>query len=55
MRTIKTVLISLLLLAAFSVSAKAQAVYGSISGLIEMIIVGAIVGAIYKPGSARKP
>jgi hypothetical protein len=30
-------------------------VYGSISGLIEMIIVGAIVGAIYKPGSARKP
>ncbi len=24
-------------------------VYGSVSGLIEMIIVGAIVGAIYKP------
>ena len=24
-------------------------VYGSISGLIEMIIVGAVVGAIYKP------
>jgi len=30
-------------------------VYGSISGLIEMVIVGAIVGAIYKPGSARTP
>ena len=30
-------------------------VYGSISGLIEMIIVGAIVGAIYKPASARTP
>lgn len=28
-------------------------IYGSISGLIEMIIVGAIVGAIYKPASAR--
>ena len=28
-------------------------VYGSISGLIEMIIVGAIVGAIYKPAAAR--
>jgi hypothetical protein len=28
-------------------------VYGSISGLIEMIIVGAIVGAIYKPATAR--
>jgi hypothetical protein len=28
-------------------------VYGSISGLIEMIIVGAIVGAIYKPAPAR--
>ena len=27
--------------------------YGSIGGLIEMIIVGAIVGAIYKPASAR--
>ena len=24
-------------------------VYGSVSGLIEMIIVGAVVGAIYKP------
>jgi hypothetical protein len=24
-------------------------VYGSINGLIEMIIAGAIVGAIYKP------
>ncbi len=30
-------------------------VYGSISGLIEMVIVGAIVGAIYKPASARTP
>src|SRR5438874_4825361 len=28
-------------------------VYGCISGLIEMIIVGAIVGAIYKPAAAR--
>jgi len=28
-------------------------VYGSISGLIEMVIVGAIVGAIYKPAGAR--
>jgi len=28
-------------------------VYGSIGGLIEMIIVGAIVGAIYKPAAAR--
>jgi hypothetical protein len=27
--------------------------YGSASGLIEMIIVGAIVGAIYKPAPAR--
>jgi hypothetical protein len=27
--------------------------YGSASGLIEMIIVGAIVGAIYKPSTAR--
>jgi hypothetical protein len=27
--------------------------YGSISGVIEMIIVGAIVGAIYKPATAR--
>jgi hypothetical protein len=26
-------------------------IYGSVSGLIEMIIVGAIVGAIYKPAS----
>lgn len=30
-------------------------VYGSVSGLIEMTIVGAIVGAIYKPASARAP
>jgi hypothetical protein len=30
-------------------------VYGSVSGLIEMVIVGAIVGAIYKPASARMP
>src|ERR1700758_3792471 len=30
-------------------------VYGSIGGVIEMIIVGAIVGAIYKPASARTP
>ena len=29
--------------------------YGSVSGLIEMIIVGAIVGAIYKPAPARTP
>src|SRR6059036_435932 len=28
-------------------------VYGSIGGLIEMVIVGAIVGAIYKPAAAR--
>jgi len=27
--------------------------YGSISGLVEMIIIGAIVGAIYKPSSAK--
>src|ERR1700745_1338580 len=27
--------------------------YGSIGGLIEMVIVGAIVGAIYTPASAR--
>lgn len=27
--------------------------YGSVSGLIEMIIVGAIVGAIYKPPSGK--
>jgi hypothetical protein len=30
-------------------------VYGSLSGLIEMVIVGAIVGAIYKPAPARTP
>jgi hypothetical protein len=29
--------------------------YGSVSGLIEMIVVGAIVGAIYKPQPARTP
>jgi len=29
--------------------------YGSAGGLIEMIIVGAIVGAIYKPAPARTP
>jgi hypothetical protein len=29
--------------------------YGSMSGLIEMIIVGAMVGAIYKPAAARIP
>jgi hypothetical protein len=28
-------------------------IYGSVSGLIEMIIVGAIVGAIYKPAAAK--
>jgi hypothetical protein len=28
--------------------------YGSISGIIEMVIVGAMVGAIYKPASARE-
>src|SRR5215475_14642993 len=28
-------------------------VYGSIGGLIEMIIVGAMVGAIYKPAPSR--
>ena len=27
-------------------------VYGSLSGLVEMIIIGAIVGAIYKPRTA---
>ena len=27
--------------------------YGSIAGIIEMIIVGAMVGAIYKPAPAR--
>ena len=30
-------------------------VYGSIGGVIEMVIVGAMVGAIYKPASARQP
>ena len=30
-------------------------VYGSMSGLIEMIFVGVIVGAIYKPAPARTP
>ena len=30
-------------------------VYGSIGGLVEMIIVGALVGAIYKPAAARTP
>jgi hypothetical protein len=30
-------------------------VYGSASGLIEMVIVGAIVGTIYKPACARTP
>ncbi len=29
--------------------------YGSIGGLIEMVIVGAMVGAIYKPASTREP
>ena len=28
-------------------------VYGSVSGLIEMVIVGVIVAAIYKPASVR--
>jgi hypothetical protein len=28
-------------------------IYGSLSGMIEMIIVGAMVGAIYKPATAR--
>jgi hypothetical protein len=28
-------------------------IYGSIGGLIEMAVVGAIVGAIYKPAAAR--
>ena len=27
--------------------------YGSIGGIIEMIILGAMVGAIYKPAAAR--
>src|SRR6266487_4052420 len=30
-------------------------VYASIGGLIEMVITGAIVGAIYKPAAARTP
>src|SRR5436305_2586952 len=30
-------------------------VYGSVSGLVEIIIVGAIVGAIYKPGTPSFP
>jgi hypothetical protein len=29
--------------------------YGSAAGLVEMIIVGAMVGAIYKPAAARAP
>ena len=29
--------------------------YGSTGGLVEMIIVGALVGAIYKPAPARTP
>ena len=29
--------------------------YGSLGGLIEMIIVGAMVGAIYKPAPSAKP
>ena len=29
--------------------------YGSVGGLIEMIIVGAMVGAIYKPAAPRTP
>ena len=29
--------------------------YGSVGGLIEMIIVGAMVGAIYKPAARRAP
>jgi hypothetical protein len=28
--------------------------YGSIGGIIEMVIVGAMVGAIYKPAFARE-
>jgi len=27
--------------------------YGSIGGMIEMVIVGAMVGAIYKPASGK--
>lgn len=30
-------------------------VYGSIGGLIEMVVVGAMVGAIYKPAAPRTP
>ncbi len=30
-------------------------IYSSIGGLIEMIITGAIVGAIYKPAATRAP
>src|SRR5213079_509015 len=30
-------------------------VYGSVGGLIEMIVVGATVGAIYKPGAPSFP
>ena len=30
-------------------------IYGSVGGLIEMIIVGAMVGAIYKPAARRAP
>src|SRR5207247_10065559 len=30
-------------------------VYGSVSGLVEMIIVGAMVGAIYKPSAPSFP
>jgi hypothetical protein len=29
--------------------------YGSIGGLVEMVIVGAIVGGIYKPAEPRTP
>ena len=29
--------------------------YGSIGGLVEMIIVGAIVGAMYKPAAVQQP
>ena len=30
-------------------------VYGSIGAVIEMVIVGAMVGGIYKPASVRQP
>ena len=30
-------------------------IYASIGGLIEMVIAGAIIGAIYKPAPARMP